>query len=228
MVVPRQRPSHRIRRWASGLTRPIKGTTQPDPGNLLPPPQGPQPLSQLARFFAGFDPYEEESQPILPVPELRLRSAPWDTISDDASSIGSDSGPEQGPSSSQELSDDESIQDSIWVNLLSRRRDRPTHYIPHDISPVPTSSLLSQHHDTWIRDLITDGASLPPPLNAPHCFQRTPPSPLMDQVIEHLIQQDILRPQKIVTAYRCFLVPKGDQSARFIIDLSPLTPLQDS
>jgi hypothetical protein len=48
---------------------------------------------------------------------------------------------------------------------------------------------------------------------------------MMDEVIADLKQQGILRPQRITSAYRCFLVPKADQSARFIIDLSPLTPL---
>jgi hypothetical protein len=47
----------------------------------------------------------------------------------------------------------------------------------------------------------------------------------MDQVIDHLKQQGILQSQPITAAYRCFLVPKGDRSARFVIDLSPLTPL---
>jgi hypothetical protein len=60
---------------------------------------------------------------------------------------------------------------------------------------------------------------LPPPLHAPRCFQRTPPSPLTDQVVHHLRQQEILVPQKITSAYRCFLVPKADRSARFVIDL---------
>jgi hypothetical protein len=47
----------------------------------------------------------------------------------------------------------------------------------------------------------------------------------MDQVILHLKQQDIPRPQRVTAAYRCFLVPKADRSARFVIDLSPLTTL---
>jgi hypothetical protein len=52
MGVPRQRPSHRIRRWASGPTRPTKGTAEPTKQqDLLPPAQGPQPMSDLARFF---------------------------------------------------------------------------------------------------------------------------------------------------------------------------------
>jgi hypothetical protein len=47
----------------------------------------------------------------------------------------------------------------------------------------------------------------------------------MDQVVQHLKQQSILQPQLVAAAYRCFLVPKADRSARFVIDLSPLTTL---
>jgi hypothetical protein len=218
MVVPRQRPSHRIRNWASGLTRPTKVTA--DPVQLLPPPQGPQPLSDLARFFAGFDPYQDEEPLILPVPEIRLRSAPWNVISDDAS-VTEDEDVHEHPS----ISDEDSLQDSIWVNLLARRRERPTHYIPTEVPPIPPDSPLGQTADQWIRNLIQEGASLPPPLHAPRCFQSTPVSPLMDQVITHLKSQGILQPQRISSAYRCFLVPKGDRSARFVIDLSHLTAL---
>jgi hypothetical protein len=46
----------------------------------------------------------------------------------------------------------------------------------------------------------------------------------MDQVIQDFVQQGILRQQEISAAYRSFLVAKADQSARFVIDLSPLTP----
>jgi hypothetical protein len=148
-------------------------------------------------------------------------SAPWDTISDDASSIASSS--DASPQRSED--EQESVQDSIWVNLLSRTRDRPTHYVPTDVRPVPPNSPLAQSTDQWIRDLIIKGASLPPPLHAPRYFQHTPTSPLMDQVIQHLKQQGILQSQPVVAAYTCFLVPKADRSARFVIDLNPLTTL---
>jgi hypothetical protein len=59
---------------------------------------------------------------------------------------------------------------------------------------------------------------------APRTFQRTPVSPLMDQVVRDLLQRGILREQRITHAYRCFLVAKADQSAWFVIDLSPRTP----
>jgi hypothetical protein len=211
MGVPRQRPAHRIRRWASGLTRPTKGTTEPvQQRDLLPPAQGPQPLSELARFLAGFDPYEDEEAPQLPVPDIRLRSAPWDIMSGDASSV-TDEDYDSASDSQHSHDEEESIHISVWMNLLARRRPRPTHYVP-----------LADLPDPWVRDLVQHGASLPPPLHAPRCFQRTPPSPLMDEAIHHL-QQGILVPQRVTAAYRCFLVPKADRSARFVIDLSPLT-----
>jgi hypothetical protein len=46
----------------------------------------------------------------------------------------------------------------------------------------------------------------------------------MDQVITDYLQQGILRQQPIVAAYRAFLVPKTSGAARFVLDLSPLTP----
>jgi hypothetical protein len=65
---------------------------------------------------------------------------------------------------------------------------------------------------------------LPPPRNAPAVFITTHPTPLMDQVIERLLQAHILRPsQGIVNAFRLFLVAKPDGSARPILDLSPWT-----
>jgi hypothetical protein len=46
----------------------------------------------------------------------------------------------------------------------------------------------------------------------------------MDQVTADLEHQGILQEQHILSAFRAFLVSKSDGSARFIIDLSPLTP----
>jgi hypothetical protein len=76
-----------------------------------------------------------------------------------------------------------------------------------------------------LQSLLRFGASLLPPAWAPRIFQRTQPSALMDQVIEHLLQEGILSEERTTSAYRSFLVAKSDSSARLIIDLSPLTPL---
>jgi hypothetical protein len=46
----------------------------------------------------------------------------------------------------------------------------------------------------------------------------------MDEVNADLEQQGILQEQHIVSAFRSFLISKSDGSARFITDLSPLTP----
>jgi hypothetical protein len=173
-------------------------------------------MSDLARYFAGFDPYEDLDVPQLPVPDIRLRSAPWDIMSGDASSATSDTD-DDDTSVSEALhssQDEESIQDSIWVNLLARRRPRPTHYIPSPVEPISAASPLAQYPDPWIQDLVLNGAALPSPAHAPRCFQRTPPLPLMDQVIYHLRQQGVLVPLRVTAA---------DRSARFVIDLSPLT-----
>jgi hypothetical protein len=93
------------------------------------------------------------------------------------------------------------------------------------VQALPATSPLADTDDQWIRSLITQGTSLPPPLHAPRIFQATPVSDLMDQVITDLKQQGILQPQRITAAYRCFLVPNADRSARFVIDLSPVTAL---
>jgi len=112
--------------------------------------------------------------------------------------------------------DQESLPDSPLQNLLQPFRPPLTHLVPTDIPALPSSSSLQDDADPWIRALLLHGASLPPPAGAPHIFQRTPPSPLMDEVIHHLESQGILREQQISTAYRCFLVSKSDLSARFI------------
>jgi hypothetical protein len=46
----------------------------------------------------------------------------------------------------------------------------------------------------------------------------------MDQVMNDFIQQGIIQPHPIVAAYRAFLVAKTSGAARFVLDLSPLTP----
>jgi hypothetical protein len=114
--------------------------------------------------------------------------------------------------------------DSWWQNLISHQRQRPTHHRATPVQAITTHSPLLQLADPWITSLIQHGADLPPPHNAPRTFQRTLPSPLMDQIIQDFLQQGILKEQEISAAYHSFLVAKSDQSARFVVDLSPLTP----
>jgi hypothetical protein len=45
----------------------------------------------------------------------------------------------------------------------------------------------------------------------------------MDEVIHDLEQQQIIKKQRIVNAFRCFLVAKPTGAARFIMDLSSWT-----
>jgi hypothetical protein len=101
-VLPRARPSHRIRRWAGGPTRPTKEA--PIQHRLLPTPLHPAPLSDLAQFFADFDPTVDQDLEIPQHMDLRLRSAPWDDILDDDISCHSDLDSE--PSSSLDSEDD--------------------------------------------------------------------------------------------------------------------------
>lgn len=132
---------------AGGPSRPTKGT--PDPVPLLPPPQPPQLLSALAEYFAEFDPYADIPEtPQVPVPEIRLRSAPWDIMSDDASYDSSDHDSER-----PDEEDEESLQDSIWVNLLAHQRQRPTHYTSTLVQALPATSPLADTDDQWIRSL---------------------------------------------------------------------------
>jgi hypothetical protein len=70
---------------------------------------------------------------------------------------------------------------------------------------------------------VQHGVNLPPPQHAPRVFQRTPPSPFLDQVVQDYVQQGILVQQPISAAYHTFLVPKSSGAAQFIMDLSPLT-----
>jgi hypothetical protein len=47
----------------------------------------------------------------------------------------------------------------------------------------------------------------------------------MDEVIRGLLDSGLIRQQKIINAFRCFLVAKSSGAARFITDLSPWTHL---
>jgi hypothetical protein len=109
-------------------------------------------------------------------------------------------------------------------NLLTGQQRWPTHYHPVVVPVIPQHSPLLQLDDPWISSLVTHGADLPPPQDAPRVFQKTQALALMDQVIQDYVMQGILREQQISTAYRSFLVAKTDGSARFVMDLSPLTP----
>jgi ribonuclease HI len=208
---------------------PIDGKNA-EQGTLLPQPQRPKPFSQLAIYFAEFNPDDElEEEPqdelsphlALPDTDLRLRSAPWDDIltHSDISSLDSSSHHADEDSDQSELE-----LDSWQRNLLPRSRNPPTHYRPTQVPALPATSALTQLQDPWISSAITHGVDLPPPQHAPRIFQRTPPSVLMDQVIQDFQQQGIIQPHPVVAAYRAFLVPKSDGAARFVMDLSPLTP----
>jgi hypothetical protein len=88
-----------------------------------------------------------------------------------------------------------------------------------------TTSPQVQLQDTMANAILRYGVHLPPPASPPPVFQRTAAAPLMDQVIQDLLHQQILVPyQDIVYAFRMFLVSKSDRSARPILDLSPWTP----
>jgi hypothetical protein len=72
--------------------------------------------------------------------------------------------------------------------------------------------------------IMTNGTLLPPPKGAPPVFIATRPSPMLDQVVDQLLQAGILQPNPdVVNAFRLFTVAKPDGSARPILDLSPWT-----
>jgi hypothetical protein len=203
MVSSRLRHSHRIRR-ASGPSRPAN---QPEPSNLT-----------LAEFFSTYDP-ELEELPLHSCTQLRWRSAPRDDI------LEHEDIPD--PAADQDLTESEtsSIPDgSLQVNLLSKKLPAPTHHVPFTVPVIPSHSELKQQADQWTSDLIRNGANIPPPFTGPRVFQATPPSPLMDRVIHDLLQNRIIRKQRIVNAFLCFLISKPTGAARFIMYISPWTP----
>jgi hypothetical protein len=117
---------------------------------------------------------------------------------------------------------EQDLQDSPTTNLLPAK-PRPTHYAPLHVPAIPSGTEFN--FDPFIRTLLTDGASLPPPTTAPRAFQAAPPLPLMDQAVQDLLHTGILQhDNKIVNAFRMFLVSKPDGAARAILDLSPWTP----
>jgi hypothetical protein len=100
----------------------------------------------------------------------------------------------------------------------------PTHYKSVAVSHIPPTSELTAQTDEWTTCLIRDGADLPPPMSGPRVFQQTSPSHLMDEALQDMERQDIIRRQKVTQVFLCFLTAKPSGAARFIMDLFPWTP----
>jgi hypothetical protein len=173
----------------------------------------------LTTFTVDDDPPAKDVQ-------LRYRSAPWDDILEEPSLESSDGesreSPDDNTESIQSYDTEQDLQDSPAVNLLPKRA-LPTHYKPLFVPALPkeTTHIL----DPFSRQLLAEGASLPPPTTAPAVFVKTPPSPLMDEALQDLLATGFIQPDPtIVNAFRIFLVAKPDGSARAIMDLSAWTP----
>jgi hypothetical protein len=54
------------------------------------------------------------------------------------------------------------------------------------VTPIPPTSALAHDQDTWLKQLIREGAQLPQPLAQPRIFQHTPQSGLMSEVTQDL------------------------------------------
>jgi hypothetical protein len=141
-------------------------------------------------------------------------------IDDGTVSVADSSDDQRSDTSFVSLQD---IEGSPQINLLAKKQPPPTYYTSVAVPPIPQSSELSQNTDVWTSGLILQGTDLPPPSQGPRVFQQTHPTPLMDQVVHDLEQNHIIRRQRVVNAFRCFLVAKPSGSARFIMDLSPWT-----
>jgi hypothetical protein len=174
----------------------------------------------LAEYFAEFDPDAEIELP-QPICHLRWRSAPWDDIIRDEE--WDEEQVQQQTEEEYSDSEVEEIDGSPLFNLLAARKPPPTHYVTVAVPTVSASPLFAPQADQWLHDLLQWGASLPPPAQGPRVFQRTQQSPLMDEVIHDLLQKQVIRQEREINAFRCFLIAKASDAARFIMDLSPWT-----
>jgi hypothetical protein len=149
---------------------------------------------------AHFDP--EDSDEVLPTSEvlLRWRSAPWDDIIDEPPLTPPSSDTEERDSDGQQEGSEEEPQDFVWVNLLQSTRPAPTFYRSVAVPPIPATS-LTEMELPWVHHQLTEGADLPPPFQGPRVFQTTPPSPLMDQVIDDLKNSQIISPGHVAMAF---------------------------
>lgn len=163
------------------------------------------------------DDLSQKSQLEVPAKQviLRYRSAPWDSLDDEFQPDDqvSVTDLERDP-------DNDETDDSLRPNLLGVRV-QPTHYssvaVTAQVSPQLTQS-------SFVSRLLQEGASLPPPREAPSVFQKTSPSVLMDEAVRDLCDHGILVPDtNIVNTFRLFLVSKPDGAARPVLDISPWT-----
>jgi hypothetical protein len=144
----------------------------------------------------------------LPSPcQLRWRSAPWDDIiTADVATVADTSEDDVRSESSYDSLQD--VDGSPQLNLLPKKQTTPTHYNSVVVPPIPPQSDLSRSTDNWTQNPILQGADLPPPAKRPREFQRTMPSTLMDQVISDLQQHNIIREQRVINAFKFFLIAK--------------------
>lgn len=184
--------------------------------------------------------------------ELRLRTAPWGDVvgepdedghSADSSAEDDDNDLDQssndGDATSQPSSTDlttDSEDDADWDASFPRPNPRIRDVL-HPIVPperlwryrsvaVPLATPVPMGEDPLglrVTKLLRDGAQLPRPLDAPRVFRRTQEGPLMDQVVDDLLQHGLLRPGRPTCAFPLFLVPKANGYTRVIHDLSQWT-----
>jgi hypothetical protein len=109
---------------------------------------------------------------------------------------------------------------SSEVNILVRRPP-PTFYQSVAVPAIPCTERL---HDPMAAAIFKDGVHFPPMASPPPVFMRTRRDPLLQVVVQNLLQHNILIPYpQIRYAFRLFLVAKKSGAARLVLDMSPWT-----
>lgn len=75
----------------------------------------------------------------------------------------------------------------------------------------------------WATNVAKVGVYAPKPRGAPAVFQTRPTSPLMTEMLKSMIDNQVICEKECRHAFRCFLIPKENGKALFIMDLSPWT-----
>jgi hypothetical protein len=121
---------------------------------------------------------------------------------------------------------------SPQINILAKPPP-PTHYVSVAVTPVRATPQLP---DPVSSAIFPKGVFLPPPTQPPLTFVQTKPTPLVSQVIQDLLHNQILvECPDIFYAFRLFLITKQSGAARTkqsgaarqILDMSPWTTFYD-
>jgi hypothetical protein len=124
----------------------------------------------------------------------------------------------------QSTNEDQAITDSPQLNILGEPQP-PTHYTSVAV-PIPSTD--QEPPDIPASSILQHGVHLLPPASAPPAFSQIRQEPLINEVIQYLLENKILIPySNIKCAFPLLLVSKPSGAAGTVLDMSPWTTYYD-